>query len=87
MDTWPARFCCLSSPAQRKKRNPSGELRHSLDLYANIRPAKTMPGIKSVVKEADLVIVLRKKIQKDFMPTGICFLDTAEWQITKKTLW
>lgn len=36
-------------PEHKIKLNPSGALRHSLDLYANIRPAKTIPGIKSVV--------------------------------------
>src|SRR5699024_8104961 len=42
--------------AHASKRNPSGELRTYFDLYANIRPAKTRPGIESVVEAADLVI-------------------------------
>ncbi|GIP39052.1 3-isopropylmalate dehydrogenase [Paenibacillus sp. J31TS4] len=46
-----------SYPVEHKeKRNPSGELRHHFDLYANIRPSKTMRGIRSVVNQADLVI-------------------------------
>ena len=30
--------------AERDKRNPSGELRHHFDLYANIRPARVKAG-------------------------------------------
>src|SRR4051812_33073478 len=43
--------------ADRAGRNPSGELRHVFDLYANIRPARTFPGIPSVAGDADLIIV------------------------------
>lgn len=41
----------------RKDRNPSGELRHTFDLYSNIRPSHTMPGCESLVGDADLVIL------------------------------
>ena len=37
--------------------NPSGTLRTALDLYANIRPARTHPAVPSVAAEMDLVIV------------------------------
>jgi 3-isopropylmalate dehydrogenase len=38
--------------------NPSGEMRKRLDLYANIRPAKTPPGLQSRLgKPVDLVVV------------------------------
>ncbi len=38
--------------------NPSGELRKRLDLYANLRPARTFPGIDPPCgKEFDLVVV------------------------------
>ncbi|HEY9569015.1 MAG TPA: isocitrate/isopropylmalate family dehydrogenase, partial [Thalassobaculum sp.] len=38
--------------------NPSGELRKRLDLYANIRPAKTVPGLPPRCgTDVDLVIV------------------------------
>ena len=37
--------------------NPSGTVRTALDLYANIRPARTHPAIPSVAAEMDLVIV------------------------------
>lgn len=65
----------------KEKRNPSGELRHSLDLYANIRPAKTMPGIKSVVKAADLVIV--RENTEGFYADRNMLSGHGEWQITK----
>jgi 3-isopropylmalate dehydrogenase len=38
--------------------NPSGFFRRRLDLYANIRPARTFPGVRNPLsKEFDLVIV------------------------------
>jgi 3-isopropylmalate dehydrogenase len=37
--------------------NPSGALRKHFDLFANIRPAKGVPGSKAVAPHADLVIV------------------------------
>jgi 3-isopropylmalate dehydrogenase len=43
--------------AYRSGRNPSGELRHSFDLYANVRPARSFAGIPSVARDVDLVIV------------------------------
>ncbi len=49
---------CASYPeVERNKRNPSGELRHRFDLYANVRPARTYPGLKAVCPKMDLVIV------------------------------
>jgi isocitrate/isopropylmalate dehydrogenase len=44
--------------AEKGGLNPSGELRRQLDLYANIRPARSRAGIPSKVgKPLDLVIV------------------------------
>ena len=37
--------------------NPSMFFRKSLDLYANIRPARTYPGLESVAGEFDLIVV------------------------------
>jgi isocitrate/isopropylmalate dehydrogenase len=37
--------------------NPSAELRVTLDLFANIRPCRTRPGIPAIGKPMDLVIV------------------------------
>ena len=40
--------------------NPSGELRRRLDLFANIRPARSRPGLPPRCgRDIDLVIVLR----------------------------
>ena len=33
------------------------ELRKTLDLYANLRPVKTLPGVKSRYEDVDLVVV------------------------------
>ncbi|WP_144558405.1 isocitrate/isopropylmalate dehydrogenase family protein [Shouchella miscanthi] len=47
----------LSYPAELKElRNPSGELRHHFDLYANIRPIQSSPFVRGMIDEADLVI-------------------------------
>ncbi|MGO0062526.1 isocitrate/isopropylmalate dehydrogenase family protein [Brevibacillus fluminis] len=37
--------------------NPSGMLRKTFDLYANIRPAKSFPGVASRYDNVDMVIV------------------------------
>jgi 3-isopropylmalate dehydrogenase len=42
---------------QRSRLNPSGALRKHFDLFANIRPAKAVPGSQAVAPDADLVIV------------------------------
>jgi 3-isopropylmalate dehydrogenase len=44
-------------PREEGGLNPSGELRIRLDLFANIRPTKTTPGVPCVGKPMDLVIV------------------------------
>src|SRR3546814_16843734 len=35
--------------------NPSAEFRRRLDLYANIRPSRTRPGVRSLAASMDLV--------------------------------
>ncbi|WP_040977982.1 isocitrate/isopropylmalate dehydrogenase family protein [Oceanobacillus jeddahense] len=64
----------------KQKRNPSGELRHYFDLYANIRPAKTMPATKSVVGEADLVIY--RENTEGFYTDRNMYAGIGEFQIT-----
>jgi 3-isopropylmalate dehydrogenase len=44
-------------PAEREKLNPSGQLRHRFDLYANIRPARAYPGLPALSPKMDLVVV------------------------------
>jgi 3-isopropylmalate dehydrogenase len=41
----------------RSRLNPSGALRRHFDLFANIRPARGVPGSGAVAPDADLVIV------------------------------
>jgi 3-isopropylmalate dehydrogenase len=41
----------------RSRLNPSGALRKHFDLFANIRPARGVPGATAVAPDADLVIV------------------------------
>lgn len=64
----------------KENRNPSGELRHYFDLYSNVRPAKTIAGIKSVVGEADLVIF--RENTEGYYPDRNMYLGTGEWQVT-----
>ncbi|GIN20405.1 MAG TPA: isocitrate/isopropylmalate dehydrogenase family protein [Bacillus bacterium] len=68
-------------PEHKMKLNPSGALRHKLDLYANIRPAKTMPGIKGVVEKADLVIY--RENTEGFYADRNMYSGHGEWQITE----
>ena len=68
--------------------NPSGQLRIHYDLYANIRPAKNYPSLRSLVHDTDLVIVRentegfysdRNMYQGagEFMPTADVALSTG----------
>jgi 3-isopropylmalate dehydrogenase len=40
-----------------RRQNPSGEIRKHFDLFANVRPARTVPGIPAVAAGTDLVVV------------------------------
>lgn len=62
-------------------RNPSGELRHHFDLYANVRPAKNIAGIPAVVEGADLVIF--RENTEGFYSDRNMYAGTGEWQITE----
>jgi 3-isopropylmalate dehydrogenase len=44
-------------PRDKGGRNPSGEMRIALDLYANIRPSRSRFGMSFANKEMDLIIV------------------------------
>lgn len=62
-------------------RNPSGELRHHFDLYANIRPAKSIPSIKGVVEGADLIIY--RENTEGFYVDRNMYRGVGEFQVTK----
>jgi 3-isopropylmalate dehydrogenase len=67
-------------PEHQEKRNPSGELRHHFDLFANIRPNKTIPGIKGFVGEADLIIY--RENTEGFYPDRNMVIGIGEWLVT-----
>ncbi len=47
----------ITTPAGKGQRSANVTLRKKLDLYANLRPAKTYPGLRSRYENIDLVIV------------------------------
>ena len=47
----------IITPIGEGFRSVNVAIRHALDLYACVRPAKTYPGVKSFYKDIDLVIV------------------------------
>lgn len=62
-------------------RNPSGELRHRFDLYANIRPARSTPSIKGLVSDADLMIY--RENTEGFYVDRNMYQGVGEWMVTK----
>jgi isocitrate/isopropylmalate dehydrogenase len=68
-------------PAAQGGLNPSGELRKRLDLFANIRPARTRPGFAPRCgKPADLVIV--RENTEGFYSDRSMFLGPGEFMPT-----
>jgi len=49
--------CCLKAPVGESAYDVIVHLRKQLDLYANIRPAKSLPNVPSLNSMTDLVIV------------------------------
>lgn len=64
----------------KEERNPSGELRHHFDLFANIRPAKSIKGIKSLVNKADLIIY--RENTEGYYPDRNMYQGVGEWMVT-----
>src|SRR5699024_9535957 len=64
----------------KEERNPSGELRHYFDLFANIRPARSMQGIQGVVDQADLVIY--RENTEGYYPDRNMHTGVGEWMVT-----
>lgn len=67
-------------PAEQTRRNPSGELRKHFDLFANIRPARAIPGVPCLAPTADLVIV--RENTEEFYPDRNLFMGQGEWMPT-----
>lgn len=70
-------------PEHQAKRNPSGELRHHFDLYANVRPSKTIAGVKSLVGEADMVIF--RENTEGFYPDRNMYAGSGEYMVNPET--
>jgi 3-isopropylmalate dehydrogenase len=68
-------------PREQGGRNPSGELRRRLDLYANERPSRTRPGIASVAKQMDLVVM--RENTEGFYADRSMHLGTGEFMPTE----
>ncbi|MCK6162513.1 isocitrate/isopropylmalate dehydrogenase family protein [Bacillus pumilus] len=63
-----------------ERRNPSGELRHTFDLFANIRPSQSLPGVQGLVQNVDLVIF--RENTEGFYPDRNMYHGVGEWMIT-----
>ncbi len=64
-------------PVDKGGLNPSGQLRRRLDLYANIRPARTRPGFQPQYgKPLDLVVV--RENTEGFYADRTMFMGTGE---------
>jgi 3-isopropylmalate dehydrogenase len=68
-------------PLEQGGLNPSGVLRKRLDLYANIRPARTRPGLPPLCgKPVDLVVV--RENTEGFYPDRNMFVGAADFMPT-----
>lgn len=68
--------------ADGRRQNPSGELRKHFDLYANVRPAKTVDGVRSVATAADLVIV--RENTEGFYSDRNMYRGSGEFSVTEE---
>ena len=48
---------CLKAPVGNCAAEVIVKLRQVLDLYANIRPARNLPGVQSIANDVDLIVV------------------------------
>lgn len=65
----------------KELRNPSGELRHVFDLFANVRPAKNIAGVSGVVSDADLVIY--RENTEGYYPDRNMYSGNGEFAVTE----
>lgn len=73
----------LDYPARDKGGlNPSGELRKRLDLYANIRPARTRPGLPSATG-AQFDMVIYRENTEGFYSDRCMHAGNGELQVTE----
>lgn len=64
-----------------RRQNPSGEIRKHFDLFANVRPAKAVPGIPAVASDLDLVVV--RENTEGFYSDRNMFLGYGEFRPTE----
>lgn len=62
------------------KRGPNSEMRHHFNLYANLRLGKVLPGVDSMAKKGDLLIV--RENSEGFPPDRNLYKGLAEMMIT-----
>ena len=67
-------------PADRGGINVSAVLRRELDLYSNIRPCLTRPGLRSVARDMDLVIV--RENSEGFLSDRVMAVGSGEFMPT-----
>ncbi len=74
----------ITTPAGKGLRSANVTLRKKLDLYANLRPAKTYPGLRSRYENIDLIIV---RENTEDLYAGIEFQrGTAEYEDVLETI-
>lgn len=61
--------------------NPSGQMRKTLDLYANIRPSKTYDGVPAMADHMDMVVV--RENTEGFYADRTMFLGNGEFMPTE----
>ena len=62
--------------------NPSGALRKRLDLYANVRPAKTPPGMPPRIPGKPVDLVVMRENTEGFYADRNMFMGTGEFMPT-----
>lgn len=65
-------------PREQGGLNPSADIRIKLDLFANIRPSCTRPGVSAVATDMDLVIV--RENTEGFYADRNMFIGSGEFQ-------
>jgi 3-isopropylmalate dehydrogenase len=63
---------------------PGGKIRKLFDLYANVRPAKTIRGIKAMGEQVDLVVV--RENTEGFYPDRNLFKGYGEFMPDEETV-
>ncbi len=61
--------------------NPSGVMRKTFDLYANVRPSRTYPNVPSVARDMDMVVV--RENTEGFYADRNMFLGSGEFMPTE----